>query len=60
VVVPRVSRTATAAEFGKEDSNLHGLLQRQVAYRWPIPESVTRGSNSPVRFGRPVPLPLGQ
>jgi hypothetical protein len=44
-------------DFGKEDSNLHRLIQSQEACR--LADSrfkcVMRGSNPPVRFGRPVP-----
>ena len=46
---------------GKEESNLHRLIQSQGAYRLADPrESAPRESNPPGRLGSPAPLPLGQ
>src|SRR4051812_12547285 len=48
---------ATAPEFGKEDSNLHRLIQSQGAY--PLAdsrvESAPRESNPPAWPGKPAP-----
>jgi hypothetical protein len=48
---------ATAPEFGKEDSNLHRLIQSQGAYRLADSrvESAPRESNPPVEPGKPAP-----
>ncbi len=48
---------ATTPEFGKEDSNLHRLIQSQGAYRLADSrvESAPRGSNPPVEPGKPAP-----
>jgi hypothetical protein len=56
-LLPAVTAPESSSRFGKEDSNLHHLIQSQAACRLADSrvESVSRELNPPIGLGKPVP-----